>query len=602
MSVVSYNLAATLLLAACALAACNVERVAADAEAPDIGQDDGGAAPADAGDDTDDVQPEQDVMPVDAASDGIGDDVVEAGRDVPVDDTNPEDTGDVDADADEVDADAGGGDADVGDVDADTGDIDDGCSPGPANACGGCAALEVVPGDPCACGSGVWACNADQPDEPWCTSDGRPIYPDLDEDSHGADAAFPPPEACDGPVPFAFEPTDCDDDDPDVVPGAYDRTCPDDPAARLVCGPGAEWTTEPCATGQCVEGLCETACDPGAERRCVGPDDEGTWTVEQCDARGLGFELFETCEAGANCLDGTCWPEDCDNRVDDDGDGAIDCDDDSCADDPWCEPLSPDLAAAVIGVDGLRYRLSLRWLDGTAVEISERLAGPIPQFPSWLPGTSELMFTTWSDELDSPVLRILDVTSGTVTDIPTSDLDCPYIAWPGVSPDGSTLAFECVTSDQMRMLEWPSLELLYAADGAIAPEWGYGEEGAIGVVAIDDPFSEIRVSFFPRLSPSMPVALGYLRSYEVRPLPGSDGGMLDRASFELLEQDSPMDTAFDIAPNTVLVGRLVPAGSRSLVLVRRNGDEQILDHGTFVPAFAALTRIAPGALSEELSE
>jgi hypothetical protein len=175
---------------------------------------------------------------------------------------------------------------------------------------------------------------------------------------------------------------DCADGECDGTPGCQGAEC----ATDAECGPGGTCLTE--ALNGFPGGYCATACDPGAEDFCaaggVCADVEsagGSFCFDSCNfANGS----FGDCRTGYTCLDvgfdpvqfgaglGLCLPactsdadcgagnfcvlaagpgdpnggfcaspERCDDNLDNDRDGAEDCDDLDCSGDPNCPSTPP---------------------------------------------------------------------------------------------------------------------------------------------------------------------------------------------------------------------------------------------------------------------
>lgn len=91
--------------------------------------------------------------------------------------------------------------------------------------------------------------------------------------------------------------------------------CEDSACNGAVCG----------ANGRvCIEGICDC---PGTVELCAAAGDEDCNGVSNCDD---GYCEGRTCASGRICITGSCEAdvfEICDNGVDDDGDGDVDCED-----------------------------------------------------------------------------------------------------------------------------------------------------------------------------------------------------------------------------------------------------------------------------------
>jgi hypothetical protein len=201
-----------------------------------------------------------------------------------------------------------------------------------------------------------------------------PWYPDLDGDGYGDEAAVV--QACEQPSGYIAQGEDCDDDDPEIHPGADER-CNDidddcdgevdeDPVSTWYadadgdgygnaaftidsCDPGSGWVTD---DTDCDD--TEAGVNPGAEEACNGIDDDCDGDIDEdipalwyadADGDGFGNPAFtsEECDPGSGWVaDGT----DCDDTnaaihpdadevcdgLDNDCDGAIDDDDDDAVD------------------------------------------------------------------------------------------------------------------------------------------------------------------------------------------------------------------------------------------------------------------------------
>jgi uncharacterized repeat protein (TIGR01451 family) len=157
-------------------------------------------------------------------------------------------------------------------------------------------------GNPCtteACNAGVCASVAD----PTCT----PCGTDADCDDHDACTA----DACSNGVCTATAVPSC-------TPCVADADCPDD---------GDACTTEVCSAGACAEIVnpsCGQPCTTDAD--C---DDHDACTTDACSNGTCTATPIPGCTSNPPV-------EDCQNGIDDDGDGLIDCHDPDCADKPYC--------------------------------------------------------------------------------------------------------------------------------------------------------------------------------------------------------------------------------------------------------------------------
>ncbi len=158
-------------------------------------------------------------------------------------------------------------------------------------------------GNPCTtetCNAGVCASVVD----PSCT----PCGTDADCDDHDACTT----DACTNGVCTATAIPSC-------TPCVADADCPDD---------GDACTTEVCSAGACAE-----ITDPSCGQSCTTDadcDDHDACTTDAC--------TNGTCSSTPipGCTNPNPPVEDCQNGIDDDGDGLIDCHDPDCADKPYC--------------------------------------------------------------------------------------------------------------------------------------------------------------------------------------------------------------------------------------------------------------------------
>ncbi len=256
-----------------------------------------------------------------------------------------------------------------GDGDADCDDVLDcqafpGCDYGDGDCCtdNGDPGCENELGEDCVCAIDPFCCTVE-----WDF-----ICADEYENLCGGTCGGPVAEVCDngldddgdglvdcddadcGAFPDCVTPTVetiCDntvDDDADGLTDCADPDCAGDPN----CVPG----TEDCANGldddgdgavDCDDSDCtfDAACDAGDGDCCVsngtpGCDDEaGEDLVCALDPFCCNVTWDFICaDEYENVFGGTCADEICDNGLDDDGDGQLDCDDLDCAGDPACPP------------------------------------------------------------------------------------------------------------------------------------------------------------------------------------------------------------------------------------------------------------------------
>jgi len=138
-------------------------------------------------------------------------------------------------------------------------------------------------GNPADCDDNVASCNSD------CVS---LKYEDFDGDNYGNPAVSH--RACDAPIGYVTDNTDCDDADENVYPGAVE------------------------------------ICD-GKDNNC-----DGTIPSNEADN---DLDNYMICAGDCDDTDRDVYPgatEDCDDTLDNDCDGLVDCDDTDCVGDPAC--------------------------------------------------------------------------------------------------------------------------------------------------------------------------------------------------------------------------------------------------------------------------
>jgi len=158
--------------------------------------------------------------------------------------------------------------------------------------------------------------------------------------------------------------TDCGDgvdNDADGLVDCADSDCASDPTCAPVCGNGLVEGGEECDDGNTIDGDgCTAACEDeaGPETNCEDRDDNDGDGLVDCADPDCTDDPFclcgngqpdpgEACDDGNNADGDGCssdcqveiGPEVCNDGIDNDTDGLVDCADSDCANDPACMPM-----------------------------------------------------------------------------------------------------------------------------------------------------------------------------------------------------------------------------------------------------------------------
>lgn len=160
------------------------------------------------------------------------------------------------------------------------------------NRCGGCASLpnDAIPGAPCGvCFSGTWTCSGE--DAIVCAGEDirtrRTWYADRDGDGHGN--LNSPRQACDQPIGWVALDDDCDDLQPDVLPGGTE-VCDDldNDCNGIVDDNWRAWRDEDGdGAGGPGDAVVQCVLEPGYSRRNTDCDDTDP-RVFPTQTRGYG--------------------------------------------------------------------------------------------------------------------------------------------------------------------------------------------------------------------------------------------------------------------------------------------------------------------------
>jgi parallel beta-helix repeat protein len=150
------------------------------------------------------------------------------------------------------------------------------------------------------------------------------FYEDSDVDNYGNPLVSI--QACSAPVGYVSDNTDCDDTNRGVNPGAPEK-CYD--GIDNNCDTIIDCCTDADGDGYYAEAGCGTEVDCDDSNPNINPG--------ACDIKRNGID--EDCDgsdrqSGPACPGGD--PEICDDGIDNDGDGDIDCADNDCTNDPAC--------------------------------------------------------------------------------------------------------------------------------------------------------------------------------------------------------------------------------------------------------------------------
>jgi hypothetical protein len=171
-------------------------------------------------------------------------------------------------------------------------------------------------------------CNGIPDDEP---VDGGQWFFDLDGDGHAGDISI---FACDQPEGTFLTPTDCDDERPEVHPGAtevcyneIDEDCDgvlDNGCPECFDLDGDFYTT---CDGDCDDS--NSLVNPGEPETCANGIDDNCdgWVDEGCACQDVDGDGYSNCDGDCNDSDDTVYPgaeEICGNGIDDNCDGAVD--------------------------------------------------------------------------------------------------------------------------------------------------------------------------------------------------------------------------------------------------------------------------------------
>ena len=132
-------------------------------------------------------------------------------------------------------------------------------------------------------------------------------------------------------------------------------------------------------------------------------------------------------------------PEICEGGVDEDGDGATDCDDDDCEGDPACVPFEPVIFFTVPDLDGGTTTLAGVDADGAVRSIGDITGGGDPLLVSALAMSPAGELVGFVPDGDSSIVVVIDATTAEATPYGGGDpTTIPIVVWGAAfGPDGT---------------------------------------------------------------------------------------------------------------------------------------------------------------------